>query len=198
MSHKKMQEIEVKLHTPDLALVRKALEKAGATLQTPRVFERNVRYENEAGTLTDEGMVLRLRQDDKAKLTYKAGEGSVDGIFRRFEAEVVVSDFETMDVILRRLGYVVALIYEKYRTTYMLGDAEIVLDELPYGNFTEIEADEATIERVVEELGLGGYRRMSGSYTGIFAELKLSLGLEMRDLSFESFSGLGVDVEDLV
>ena len=192
MSHKKMQEIEVKLYTPDLALVREALEKAGATLKTPRVFERNLRYENAAGTLTDAGMVLRLRQDDKAKLTYKSGEGSVDGIFRRFEAEVVVSDFETMDVILRRLGYVVALIYEKYRTTYMLGDAEIVLDELPYGNFTEIEADEATIERVVEMLGLGEYRRMRGSYTGIFAELKVKLGLEMRDLSFAAFAGVEV------
>ena len=118
----------------------------------------------------------------------------MDGIFRRFEAEVVVSDFETMDVILRRLGYQVALIYEKYRTTYMLGDAEIVLDELPYGNFTEIEADEATIERVVEMLGLGGYRRMRGSYTGIFAELKVRLALEMRDLSFEGFVGVEVDL----
>ena len=77
----------------------------------------------------------------------------MDGIFRRFEAEVVVSDFETMDVILRRLGYVVSLIYEKYRATYTLGDAEIVLDELPYGNFTEIEADEPTIERVVADVG---------------------------------------------
>ena len=190
MSQKKMQEIEVKLLTPDLALVRKALEKAGATLKTPRVFERNLRYENAAGTLTDEGIVLRLRQDDKAKLTFKSGEGSVDGVFRRFEAEVVVSDFETMEVILQRLGYVVALVYEKYRTTYTLGDAEIVLDELPYGNFTEIEADEATIVRVVAELGLGGYRRMSGSYTGIFAELKVKLDLEMRDLSFAEFAGV--------
>ena len=103
-----------------------------------------------------------------------------------------------MDVILRRLGYVVALIYEKYRATYMLGDAEIVLDELPYGNFTEIEADEPTIERVVAELGLGGYRRMSGSYTGIFAELKLSLGLEMWDLSFAEFAGVEVDLVNLV
>ena len=85
---------------------------------------------------------------------------------------------------LRRLGYVVALIYEKYRTTYMLGDAEIVLDELPYGNFTEIEADEATIERVVARCwGLGGYRRMSGSYTGMFAELKVRLGF--GDARFE-------------
>ena len=68
---------------------------------------------------------------------------------------------------------------------------------LPYGNFTEIEADEATIERVVGLLGLGGCRRMSESYTAIFAELKRKLGLEMRDLSFESFARLGVDVRDL-
>ena len=192
MKEKRLQEVEVKLYTPDLALVRVALEAAGAVLTKPRVFERNLRYENAAGTLTAQGVVLRLRQDDEAKLTYKEGEGSADGIFRRFEAEVVVSDFETMDVILRRLGYELALVYEKYRTTYVLGDAEIVLDELPYGNFTEIEADEATIEMIVGLLGLGGYRLMSGSYTYIFAELKLRLGLEMRDLSFENFVDIDI------
>ncbi|MDE2821549.1 MAG: class IV adenylate cyclase [Chloroflexota bacterium] len=196
MSQMEMQEVEVKLYTPDLALVQRALEAAGAVLKSPRVFERNLRYENAAGTLTAGGIVLRLRQDAAAKLTYKSGESSEDGIFRRFEAEVVVSDFETMDVILRRLGYEVALVYEKYRRTYALGDAEIVLDELPYGNFTEIEADAEEIERVVALLGLGGCRRMSGSYTEIFAELKRRLGLEMRDLSFEGFAG--VDVGDWV
>ncbi len=196
MSQMDMQEVEVKLYTPDLALVQRALEAAGAVLKSPRVFERNLRYENAAGTLTAGGIVLRLRQDAEAKLTYKSGESSEDGIFRRFEAEVVVSDFETMDVILRRLGYEVALVYEKYRRTYTLGDAEIVLDELPYGNFTEIEADAEEIERVVALLGLGECRRMSGSYTDIFAELKMRLGLDMRDLSFEGFAG--VDVGDWV
>ncbi|MDE2950523.1 MAG: class IV adenylate cyclase [Chloroflexota bacterium] len=196
MSQMDMQEVEVKLYTPDLALVQRALEAAGAVLKSPRVFERNLRYENAAGTLTAGGIVLRLRQDAEAKLTYKSGESSEGGIFRRFEAEVVVSDFETMDVILRRLGYEVALVYEKYRTTYALGEAEIVLDELPYGNFTEIEADAEEIERVIGMLGLGGHRRMSGSYTEIFAELKRRLGLDMRDLSFEGFAG--VDVGDWV
>ena len=196
MDEKRLQEVEVKLYTPDLAIVQQALESAGAELTKPRVFERNLRYENAAGTLTSQGVVLRLRQDDQATLTYKSGGSSQDGIFRRFEAEVVVSDFETMDVILRRLGYQLALVYEKYRTTWVLEDAEIVLDELPYGNFTEIEADEATIKRVVGLLGLGGFKRMSGSYTGIFSELKRKLGLEMRDLSFESFAGLDVDVGD--
>lgn len=190
MTQQDMHEVEVKLHTPDLATVQRALEAAGAALKSPRVFERNLRYENAAGTLTAGGIVLRLRQDERVKLTYKSGESSRDGIFSRFEAEVVVSDFETMDIILRRLGYEVALIYEKYRTTYTLGDAEIVLDELPYGRFTEIEADAETIERVVSELGLGGYRRMSGSYVDIFVGLKALLGLTMRDCSFESFAGI--------
>ncbi len=190
MSQTDLQEVEVKLYTPDLRPVQRSLEAAGALLKSPRVFERNLRYENAARTLTAQGIVLRLRQDDQAKLTYKSGESNQDGIFKRFEAEVAVSDFATMDVILRRLGYDVALIYEKYRTTYALGYAEIVLDELPYGNFTEIEADAETIERLVSELGLDGYRRMTGSYTDMFAGLKIRLGLRMRDCSFESFQDI--------
>ena len=156
MNERKLQEVEVKLHTRRiLAAVRGALEAAGATLLKPRLFERNVRYDSEDGMLSAQGIVLRLRQDEAVKLTYKADASMERGIVTRFEAEVEVSDYETMDVILQRLGYEVALVYEKYRTTYELAGAEIVLDELPYGNFTEIEGDAETIERVVEVLGLG-------------------------------------------
>lgn len=189
-----LQEVEIKLYTPDLALVRRALEAAGATLKSPRVFERNLRYENAESALTAQGIVLRLRQDEQAKLTYKQSESNLHGIFRRFEAEVVVSDFETMHVILQRLGFNVALVYEKYRATYALDGAEVALDEMPYGNFTEIEGDAATIERLARQLGLGGCRRMRASYTEIFADLKRTLGLDMRDCSFENFAGLDVDV----
>ena len=172
--------------------VTESLEAAGATLLKPRVFERNIRYDSADGSLTAAGIVLRLRQDQAVKLTYKADASVERGIVSRFEAEVELSDFETMDVILRRLGYEVALIYEKYRTTYTLAGAEIVLDELPFGNFTEIEGDAATIERVVERLGLGGRRRMAGSYVDIFADVKMGLGLAARDCTFEVFSGLDV------
>ena len=192
MSAGQLIEIEVKLHTPDLSPVRAALESVGATLLKPRVYERNIRYENAEGSLGERGIVLRLRQDDRARLTFKSDESSQAGIFRRFEAEVTLSDLETMDLILRRLGYQSALIYEKYRTTYSLDAAEIVLDELPYGNFTEIEADAAAIERVIKRLGLGGARRMTGSYTHLFAELKRRLGLDFRDLTFANFAGLEV------
>ena len=194
----KLQETEVKLHSPDLAAVRDALGAAGARLSKPRVFERNLRYDSADGALMTAGIVLRLRQDEAVKLTYKADASMVDGIVSRFEAEVEVSDFETMDVILRRLGYRVGLIYEKYRTTYELEGAEVVLDELPYGNFTEIEGDAATIERVLAMLGLGGYRRMSGSYTDIFVRLRERLELDVEDCTFDEFAGVDVELGDLV
>ena len=189
-----MREVEVKLHTPDLALVRRALADAGAELVKARVFERNLRYDRADGGLTAAGIVLRLRQDDAATLTYKAGETFQAGIVSRFEAEVEVSDLATMDVILRRLGFEVALVYEKYRETWRLGNAEIVLDELPYGNFTEIEADAETIERVVATLGLRGCRRMSASYVDIFLDVKARLGLDARDLTFANFADVDVEL----
>ena len=192
-----LQEVEIKLHTPDLEAVRRSLSDAGATLLKPRVYERNLRYDSADGSLTARGEVLRLRQDETAKLTFKSDYSVEDGIVSRFEAEVTVSDLETMALILQRLGFVEALIYEKYRATYALDGAEIVLDELPYGNFTEIEADAATIERLVETLGLSGARRMSGSYVDIFARLKALLGIEARDCTFETFEDLIVDLSDL-
>ena len=185
-----MRETEVKLRTPDLVAVEASLEAVGATMTKGRVFERNFRYDRADGSLTAAGVVLRLRQDEAVKLTYKADASLERGIVSRFEAEVAVGDFATMDVILRRLGYEVALVYEKYRTTYAMEGAEIVLDELPFGNFTEIEGEAAAIERVMAALGLGGARRMTGSYTDIFLALRERLGIKARDCSFAAFAGV--------
>lgn len=195
MAASKLQEVEVKLHTPDLESVRQQLEKAGAELTKPRVFERNLRYDSADGSLAARGIVLRLRQDDAVRLTYKEGASIERGIVSRFEAEVAVNDFETMDVILRRLGYRVGLVYEKYRTTYQLAGAEVVLDELPFGNFIEIEGDAATIERVIEMLGLGGCRRMSASYTDMFLDARERLDLDVQHCTFDEFVGVVVRLD---
>ena len=195
MADDKLRETEVKLHTPDLTAVREALEGAGAALLNPRVFERNLRYDSADGTLMARGIVLRLRQDEAIKLTYKDDARIERGIVSRFEAEVMVSDFDTMDVILRRLGYRVALVYEKYRTTYELAGAEVVLDELPYGRFTEIEGDAEVIERAVEMLGLCHARRMSGSYVDIYLQLRERLGLDVEACTFDEFVGVDLDLD---
>ena len=62
-------------------------------------------------------------------------------IFSRQEIEFAVEDFETAKKFLEALGYVQIVIYEKFRTIYELKDSHIMLDELPYGEFVEIEGE---------------------------------------------------------
>ncbi len=186
------QETEVKLYTPDLEAMHRRLLAQGATITKTRLFERNIRYENAAGTLTGQGIVLRLRQDDGVRLTYKDAATARDGIVSRFEAEVTISDFDAMHTILSKLGYHPFMIYEKYRTTFMLDDLEIVLDEMPYGNFTEIEGEHRAIETLVDRLGLGGAPRFAESYVRIFDHVRSRLGLAFTDLTFDNFTGIMV------
>ncbi len=185
-------ETELKLYTPDHAPIVQQMHALGARLVYPRVLERNVRYEDAQNSLTRRGVVLRLRQDSRARLTYKDGGTVHDGILSRSELEVEVSDFQLMHLILERLGFHTALIYEKYRTTYEYYGAEIVVDELPFGNFVEIEGDAPTIESIVQALGLQSAQRVTASYTALFEQLKATLNLPFRDLTFENFAGTTV------
>ena len=186
-------EIELKLYCADLMQVQRRLQRAGARLVAARVLERNLRYERSDGSLEAEGIVLRLRQDRRARLTLKMPGDSApgqDAILQRFEAEVEVSDFDTAALILERLGYHVQLQYEKYRSTWALGSAEIVLDELPCGNFVEIEGDAQQIERTVKALGLEQAPRLPLSYAALFGEIQAHLGLPLHELTFAAFASI--------
>jgi adenylate cyclase class 2 len=191
----KYVENEVKIHVPDLDAIAAWLVAAGAVLVAPRVFERNVRYENGAQTFSPQGIVLRLRQDARVRLTYKEPGVVKDGALERFEAEVTVDNFDTMDLILRRLGFQPFVVYEKYRTTYRLGGAEIVLDEMPYGHFIEIEAESSVIDATLNTLGLRDSPRILMSYLALFARVKAALGLSCHDLTFANFDGITVPPE---
>lgn len=194
MNH--LTETEVKIFTPDLDAIRARLVGAGAALKKPRVFEYNVRYEDAAHTLGPREIVLRLRRDSGVRLTYKApppsGADLPPGVRTRFEAEVTVSNFETMDLILQRLGYHPQVVYEKYRTTYTLGEAEIVLDEMPFGTFTEIEGEAPAIEAALAALDLGRAPRIFASYLVLFEIVRRRLGLNVHDLTFANFDGVTV------
>ncbi|GAB4569994.1 MAG: hypothetical protein Kow0077_03420 [Anaerolineae bacterium] len=190
-------EIEAKLWVEALPPVLAKLAQAGAEMRHPRIFERNIRYEDASGSLTPAGVVLRLRQDDRARLTYKgpALVPATTGLQTRFEAEVTVDDFDTMALILERLGYRPFMVYEKYRTTYVLDETEIVLDEMPYGLFVEIEGAPDRIEAVIDRLGLADAPRFGESYAQLFERVKHRLGLTFTDLTFENFSGIRVPLE---
>ena len=191
--HDEHLEIEVKIQVATHAPIRQKLNELGATLSAERVYERNVRFEDTTYSLTPSHRVLRLRQDTRTRLTYKEPQPEAyAGVQARTELEVTVSDFALMERILEKLGFFSAWIYEKYRTTYTLYSAEVTLDELPFGNFVEIEGDPAAIEKAVAALFPDGATRIPASYSDLFIQLKARLELHFGDLTFANFKGVTV------
>jgi adenylate cyclase class 2 len=192
------QELEIKLYLADLPAFKSKLESSGARLVEPRLHEVNLRFDLPGGELTKNLQVLRLRQDSAARMTYKGPGETIDGVYARREIEFSVSDFQSAQALLEALGYRVSMMYEKYRTMYSLEGLQVTLDEMPYGNFTEIEgSDTSAIHRVAGELGLGWEARILESYTSLFDLLKNRRGLTIRDLSFANFVDIEVTPSDL-
>ena len=70
--------------------------------------------------------------------------------------------------------------------------AEVTLDEMPYGNFVEIEGEQAAIGRVVDALRLHDAKRMPGELRHAVSYVKQNMGLDFTDLTFENFKGIKV------
>jgi adenylate cyclase class 2 len=192
----KTTETEVKIRAGDLHALEATLKLAGAVLKAPRIFERNVRYENADGSLTEAGKVVRLRQDSRIRLTYKEpGVEAIPGMISRTELEVEVDNFELMNAILVKLGFQPSWLYEKYRTTYELASAEVTLDEMPFGSFIEIEGEAIAIDEVLEVLKLSTVPRIAVSYSGLFFALKERLHWTFQDLTFENLKGLPIPAD---
>ena len=192
------QEKEVKFYLQDLESMAARVAATGAELVRPRILERNLRLDTPDGRLTAEQRVLRIRQDDKVRVTYKGNTHTEDGVLVRKEIEFEADDFEVALKLFDALGYQVAVIYEKYRRVYRLGDVEVVLDEMPFGNFMEIEAPNATlIEGVAQMLGLNWERKGVASYLGLFENLKRHQEIGFRDVTFDNFASLDVSPADL-
>ena len=186
-------EIEAKFLVKDLGRIETLLHDAGAGQIQDRIYERNLRFDLPDDSLRAGNRVLRLRRDEHAVLTYQ-GPGTVeDGIRVREELEVIVGDFDMAERILTALGYHVVLMYEKYRRTYKLGGCLVMLDELPYGHFVEIEADDAdAIFAMTGRLGLNKEASICDSYQALFDRVRGALGLGFRDLSFKNFERIDV------
>lgn len=192
------QEIEVKFYLLRLAALEKRIRAAGGVLAQARVHEVNLRFDLPDGSLTADRRVLRLRQDVSSVLTYKGPSAAGQVVNVRQEIETDVSDFAAARRILEALGYQVAVMYEKWRTTYQLENLEIVLDELPYGDFCEIEGPDAeSIRSTAGLLKLNWDKRITDSYLGMFGRLKANLGLTAEHLDFASFAGLKIRPDDL-
>lgn len=199
MSH---LEVEVKFLIPELAAVRQAVLTAGGLLHKPRVFERNVRYDTAEDSLRQQIALLRLRDDGVTRLTFKGmpldGPEHDQAHARvREELEVIVSDFAIMEMILQRLGFAPRQRYEKYRETFRLGAVEVVLDELPFGDFVELEGPGELLPETASALGLAWERRILVNYLTLLDELKAQVALPFDDLTFDNFRGRHITLGDL-
>ncbi len=193
-------EVEVKFLIDDLAAVRRRLLAAGAEIIRPRVYERNVRFDTMDDALLKKEGLLRLRQDTAVILTFK-GPSEFDIVSEakvREEIEVQVDDFDRLAVILKRLGYDPRQVYEKYREAFRLNNLEIVLDEMPYGNFIELEGNESDIKATAGLLGLNWQERILSNYLAMMGLLAEHHNLPFQDVTFENFRESDISIRDIL
>ena len=133
-------------------------------------FEENTLYRG--GKLDFGGCALRLRRvGDRAILTFKQRIPTTSAIKHQREEESVVTDADAVSAILISLGFQPALVYEKRRARWKIGKAVVVIDELPFGLFMEIEASEKEILRVEKMLGAETLPAVMETYPALTARL---------------------------
>ncbi|MBC7928935.1 MAG: class IV adenylate cyclase [Rubrivivax sp.] len=157
--------------------LRRRLEEVGAEGQGHAVFEENIIYTGQG--LDPLRRVLRLRRvDGRAVFTFKEREPTDAAIKRQREEETEVANADALAAILDALGYRPALVYEKRRATWRVAGAEVVLDELPFGLFVEIEGEEVAILAAEKLLNLESAQAEHAPYP----ELTLLHGTKKGDV----------------
>lgn len=192
-------ETEIKFYSPDLGAVKAKLVHHGAILVGKRTHELNLRFDHPSLDLISKRVVLRLRRDQKSTLTYKDNARLTNGIISRFELETYVESFDNTKNILLRLGFQETDSYEKFRATYSFQKVEIVLDELPYGNFVEIEGAHQNILETIKILNLSPASQIRQSYLQIFYLCQNwaenALNVKIKKCSFVDFAGVRIPRE---
>lgn len=210
-----MQETEAKFYVRDRSKIERALRDLGAQRVQARVLETNIRFDLPEGRLLAERRVLRLRRDTETRLTYKGASTNEQGVLSRTEIEFVVEDFEKAKEFLQGLGYQPIFYYEKYRTTYavastsLLANAQqqaaglpschIMLDELPYGDFVEIEGENVeSIRNLANQLNLEWDTAIATSYHTLFTRVCARRSdLDPGQLTFAALNGQNITAGEL-
>lgn len=152
------------------------LTSMGAEFRS-EVFEEN--YLHRGGQLEERGAVLRLRKiGNHTLLTYKERLRTDTEMKHRIEHETSVADVDAMEKIIQSLGYKLSTVYEKHRKTWHFLDVEVVLDELPFGLYMEIEGEVEAIEQAEKALEIldlepepRGYPRLAVKYGKLVNEV---------------------------
>lgn len=147
------KEVEIKFKVSNVEALRKNLEPLGAK-NCGRAFERTVRFDSPAGGLEKSNKFVRVRTGFKNVITFKQKLAEDIKFKVREEIEFQIENPNKMQEVLEGLGFTKKLIMEKYREKWEMARTEVVLDELPFGIYLEIEGNEPGIKAVAGKLGL--------------------------------------------
>lgn len=139
-------EIEKKYRLTDdrRAAIEADLREAGAEY-IGRDHEENTIYSSE--TLREKGGVVRIRRTETtSKLTFKKRIENESDVKHQIEHETEIGDPGEVNAILNELGLSPVLVYEKRRDTWKFRSVEVVIDELPFGLYMEIEGSLTSIK----------------------------------------------------
>ncbi len=137
--------------------------------------EENIIYSG--AILQEKNAVLRVRKiGERAILTYKLRLAGTSDIKRQIEEETEVADPKAIQTIVKELGFSPVLIYEKRRRTWRFRSVEIVLDELPFGLFMEIEGSITGIREAEMLLDLDDLETEHKTYPQLTSELGVKNG----------------------
>lgn len=162
-------EIKYRLNSEQFGQIEKDLEEFKATY-IGEDFEENIIYGG--GTLPDLNAVLRIRKiGEKTILTFKKHLAGNSGIKEQIEHETVVENATEIEQIIKELGFEKRLVYEKRRKTWHFREVEIVLDELPFGLFVEIEGTFMAIKEAEMLFGADEFETEYKTYPRLTSEL---------------------------
>lgn len=166
-----MVEIEKKYRLPSerRSLIEDALRELGAQFLRDD-FEENTIYGGEL--LDSSASIVRIRRtQNRSVLTYKRRIENVSDVKQQIEHESEISDAEAVSKILLELNLEPKLVYEKRRATWKLRSVEVLLDELPFGLFMEIEGSLTAIKEAEMLLDIEDLETEHETYPRLTARL---------------------------
>jgi adenylate cyclase class 2 len=176
-----MYEVEVKVPA-DHDAVRERLAAVGAE-SLGMVTQRDTYYDAPHRSFAETDEALRIRRiheevtadaPGETRVTYKGPLVDAASKTRR-EHETGVDDGETMDSLLRALGFEPAAVVEKTRSRFRVDGYTVTLDRVTdVGDYVEVETESETVDRAREgafdllaDLGLDPENQVRTSYLGL-------------------------------
>lgn len=161
-----------------------ALEEEQAEF-TGEDFEENTIYSN--WKMKRDKCVLRIRKTDgKTLLTLKKKIEDRLAFKRQIEHETLVADPQAIEKIVEHLNMRPVIIYEKRRKKWNFKNTEVVLDELPFGLFMEIEGKLMDIAMVEMILGAEDFTAEPKTYLHLTRKFGEKWENERKEKVFEA------------